>query len=383
MSLLAIVRQKYNPSGGAERIVSAILGELQQQQALQPLLITRTWEPLDGLKVRRINPFYLGSVWRDWGFGRAARAAWQQAGADLVQSHERIPGCHIYRADDGVHAAWLDARCAGQGWLKRLAVALNPYHHFIRRAERAMYLHRDLKKVICISQMVRQDVLSRFPLPTDRCAVIYNGIDCGFFNPEDARARRVAMRRQYGIAEQTPLLLYVGSGFERKGAAAAIRAISAQPEVQLMVVGGDKHMRRYQQLAARLGLTQRVHFCGAQSDVRSYYGMADGFILPSLYEPFGLVVAEAMACGLPVLTSTRCGAGELLQTGVTGWLADARDHAAWQQNVAQWLQAREQWPRMALQTRQRILSLTRQQMVADMLSLYAGLLAPAATGADA
>jgi UDP-glucose:(heptosyl)LPS alpha-1,3-glucosyltransferase len=109
MSRLAIVRQKYNPAGGAERIVSAILGQLKQQDELEPVLINRNWEQLDGVAVCRVNPFYLGSIWRDWSFARAARRAWLQVGADLVQSHERIPGCHIFRAGDGVHAAWLAA----------------------------------------------------------------------------------------------------------------------------------------------------------------------------------------------------------------------------------------------------------------------------------
>ncbi|MDF0605912.1 glycosyltransferase family 4 protein [Neisseriaceae bacterium TC5R-5] len=375
MSRLAIVRQKYNPSGGAERIVSAILKQLQGDTRLQTLLINRQWEQLAGVSVCQLNPFYLGSVWRDWGFARAARHAWRAWGAELVQSHERIPGCHVYRADDGMHAAWLAVRAEHAGWRQRLAIAANPYHHYMLRAERLMYRHADFKAVICISEMVKQDAMRYLGVAEQRCQVIYNGIDTEFFHPQPARAQRQLMRQRYRIAEETPLLLCVGSGFERKGVAQALRAIVPHSEVQLVVVGADKKLAHYQRLAQQLGLAQRVHFTGAQSDVRAYYGMADGFILPTIYEPFGLVVAEAMACALPVLTSHRCGAGELLVPGQTGWLAAAADTAAWQANVAAWLAARQHWAQMGAQARQRVEGMSEAQMVAQMLALYTRLLA--------
>ena len=374
MSHLAIIRQKFNPAGGAERVVSAILRQLQGQQALQPLLINRRWEAVPGIEARSVNPFYLGSVWRDWGFARAARALWQQWPADLVLSHERIPGCHVYRADDGVHAAWLDVRRQRGGFAARLSMALNPYHHYMRAMEQRMYRDPAFRGVVCISEMVKRDVMQYTGLPAERCHVIYNGIDTAFFNPQDARAQRDALRQQYGFGSETPVLLYVGSGFERKGLAQALHAIVPHPTVQLVVVGSDKKRRRYQALAQQLGLGKRVHFAGAQRDVRSYYGLADGFILPSIYEPFGLVVAEAMACGLPVLTSTRCGGGELVQPGLTGWLAapDATDD--WQHHVGLWLAARQGWPLMAEAARRAVLPFTEARMVDDMLALFQRLL---------
>ncbi|QBJ78301.1 glycosyltransferase family 4 protein [Aquitalea sp. USM4] len=373
MSRLAIVRQKYNPAGGAERIVSAILGQLKQQDELQPVLINRNWEQLDGVAVCRVNPFYLGSIWRDWGFARAARRAWLQVGADLVQSHERIPGCHIFRAGDGVHAAWLAARAEGKGWWHKLSVWCNPYHHFMLSMEKTMFKHPALQVVICNSEMVKQDVLQRFPLRPEQCVVIHNGVDAQRFNPAAARQQRSTLRAQYGIPPAAPVLVYVGSGFERKGVAQALHAIQPHPDVWLVVVGGDKKLAAYRELASQLGIAGRVVFTGPQKDVLSHYGMADGFILPTMYEPFGSVVGEAMACGLPVLTSTRCGGAEWVSPA-TGWLAAPHDTAAWQRNVAAWLAAQDSWPTMAAQARQRVEGQTEQHMVAQMLALYRSLL---------
>ncbi|AXE29362.1 glycosyl transferase family 1 [Chromobacterium phragmitis] len=374
MKRLAIVRQKYNPAGGAERIVSAILRQLRGGGGLRPLLITRNWEAVDGIEAARVKPFYLGSVWRDWGFARAARRAWREAGADLVQSHERIPGCDIFRAGDGVHAAWLEARLEGKTWLARLATFCNPYHHYMLRTERAMFLHPSLRAVICNSELVRNDVTRRFGVPAARCEVIYNGVDSAFFHPREARRTRAELRERYGIEQDAPVLVYVGSGFERKGVAQALNAIAAHPSVRLVVVGGDKKLARYRRLAETLGIGGRVRFVGPQRDVRGFYGMADGFILPTLYEPFGSVVAEAMACGLPVLTSARCGGAELLEEGETGWVAPALDAGHWQRNVASWLASRGRWSEMGDRARARVEALSEESMVAQMLALYRRLL---------
>ncbi|WP_434632667.1 glycosyltransferase family 4 protein [Chromobacterium sp. CV08] len=377
MKRLAIVRQKYNPAGGAERIVSAIIRQLRGRDGIQPVLINRNWEALDGVEAVSVKPFYLGSVWRDWGFAGAARRAWRSLGADLVQSHERIPGSHVYRADDGVHAAWLAARVRQKGWRARLSICFNPYHHYMLRAERRMYRHPDFRAVICISEMVKQDVIRHAGIPAERCEVIHNGVDSEHFCPDAARAGRDELRGRLGIPADAPVLVYVGSGFARKGAAQAIRAIVPHREARLVLVGSDKQLERYRRQAQSLGVAERVYFQGAQRDVRAYYGIADGFILPSVYEPFGLVVAEAMACGLPVLTSTRCGAGELVDEDETGWLAAPDDDAAWQRNVGRWLAARDRWPRMGERARQRVLPLTEAAMVSRMLQLFERLLGAA------
>ena len=106
---LAIVRQRYNPFGGAERFIARALPALERAGA-EVTLIARRAEGWGARRVLCVDPFYIGKVWRDWSFARAARAAWRRTGFDLVQSHERIPGCDVYRAGDGVHRRWLELR---------------------------------------------------------------------------------------------------------------------------------------------------------------------------------------------------------------------------------------------------------------------------------
>lgn len=339
---IAIVRQRFNPAGGAERFVSRALDALASDGRVAVTLLARRWQGEGGGDRLTIDPFYLGNVWRDWGFARAVQQAVQQQQFDLVQSHERIVGCDIFRAGDGVHATWLAQRRRTLGTLGKLALQLNPYHHYTCAVEAKMFRHPQLKAVICNAKMVQHDIQQRFGLTTDQLPLIYNGVDTQRFHP-DLRQHRSSVRQQFAIPDHAPLLLYVGSGFERKGVGRILSAVLPHPEVHVLVVGGDKHATRYQQQAQTLGLSSRVHFAGVQQEVRPFYGAADALILPTLYDPFPNVCVEAFASGLPVFTTTQCGAAEWIVEGKNGMVRDALDEAGWQAAIALWLAARPQW----------------------------------------
>lgn len=328
---LAIVRQKYNPYGGAERFVERALAALSEKGQSQTL-ITRVWPKAKGKQdVRLCNPFYLGRLWRDWGFARCVQRIVGSGEFDLVQSHERIPGCALYRAGDGVHATWLKQRALVQGPLTRLATRLHPWHQYTLRAEAAMFHHPALRAVICNSAMVKEDIARRFALSADKLHVIHNGVDLEHFHPGLRELHRSRVRGELGIFDETPLFLFVGSGFERKGLPQLLSALQkmrrGRGEAHLAVVGRDKRMAAMRRLAAKLGVAARVHFLGGQKDVRPYYGAADAFALPTLYDPFPNAALEALACGLPVVTSSSCGAAELIESGRNGYVCAAQDSA--------------------------------------------------------
>ena len=326
---LAIVRQRYNPYGGAERFVERALAALGEKD-LAPTLITRSWpDAPDGREVRLCNPFFLGRLWRDWGFARCVQRMVKSGGFDLVQSHERIPGCALYRAGDGVHATWLAQRALIQGPLARLATRLHPWHRYTLGAEARMFRHPALVAVICNSAMVKEDIARRFGLSADKLHVIHNGVDLEYFHPGLRKLHRSRIRAELGISDATPLILFVGSGFERKGLPQLLAALPQmrRQDAHLAVVGRDKRERAMRARSARLGLADRVHFLGGRQDVRPYYGAADAFALPTLYDPFPNAALEALACGLPVATSTSCGAAELIESGSNGFVCAAQDTA--------------------------------------------------------
>ena len=321
---LAIVRQKYRPDGGAERFISRALEALGSEQ-LDLNIITRSWQgtPNPDWHLHICNPSKLGRVSRERGFARAARACWEREKFDIVQSHERIAGCDIFRAGDGVHRVWLEQRARIVTSWQRLSATLSPYHRYVLQAEAEMFTSPTLKAVICNSEMVKRDILRCFPLDAGKIHVIHNAIDASRFQPAMETARR-ATRQQLGLPDAATVLIYVGSGFERKGLKAAIQALAASDRY-LIVVGQDKQLQRYQQLANQLNCLDRLRFVGVQQDVQPYYHAADGLLLPTLYDPFPNVVLEAMACGLPVITSTGCGGAEFITAGQEGFVCDALD----------------------------------------------------------
>ncbi|MBK7765785.1 MAG: glycosyltransferase family 4 protein [Sulfuritalea sp.] len=319
---LAIVRQKYTPFGGAERFVERALAALQAD-GVDVSIIAREWQDdaAGGIRGVRVNPFYIGRTWRDAGFARAVQHLIARQGFDLVQSHERIPGCDIYRAGDGVHATWLELRNKP---LDRLA----PWHRYTLAAEAEMFRHPGLRAVICNSCMVRDDIALRFGVAAERLQVIHSGVDLDAFHPRLRETQGRVLREKTGVDVATPVILFVGSGYERKGLPTLLRGLAGMTrrDARLWVIGRDKRESLMRSLAQTLGVDERVLFLGAQTDVRPFYGAADVFALPSLYDPFPNAALEALACGLPLLTTTTCGAAEFV-TAANGVVITAGDVA--------------------------------------------------------
>lgn len=384
---IALVRQRYNPYGGAERFIERALPALERAGA-EVTLIARSAQGWGGgsRKVVLADPFHLGSWWRDHSFARAAREAWSAGGFDLVQSHERIPGCSIYRAGDGVHRNWLGIRSAMGGRKEKLSLALNPYHRYVCAAERAMFEHPALRAVICNSRMVRDEIAATFRVAPDRLHVIYNGIDLEQFHPRERERSRLATRAELGVAEGETVFLFVGSGFARKGLDAAIAALAqcaAQGSAQfpgnrfrLVVAGRDRQAARFAGQARAAGLAGRVQFLGGREDVRSLYAAADCFILPTRYDPFPNTALEALAMGLPVIVGRRCGATEVLEPGRSGWVCDPADIAGL---AALMRGAAAAGAGMAAAARACAENFGIEKMAGELVALYSEL-APAAPG---
>jgi UDP-glucose:(heptosyl)LPS alpha-1,3-glucosyltransferase len=384
---LAVVRARYNPSGGAERFVELAARALQAE-GNQISILARQWRPdSDQLayashpEVVTLDPFYLGRTWRDWSFARAVKSYLGKARFDLVQSHERIVGLDIYRAGDGVHAAWLERRAARAGRAQRLmklSQGMSLHHSYLRDVEKRMFESPRLRAVICNSNMVRDEILARFAIDANRLHVIYNGVDLQRFNPVLRDQHNRAMRSKYQIGADDAVLLFIGSGFERKGLNDALIAVARAGNVHLMVVGTDKHQSRYLQQASVLGIEARCHFVGAVNDSRPYYGMADGLILPTIYDPFPNVTLEALASGVPILVSDGCGALEAVEEGCNGFVIPVGRVDTLSQRVTQWRDAMQSPAKagaMRLAARHSAQRFSLEQMAGELAALYARLLA--------
>ena len=368
---IALVRQRYNPFGGAERFIERALGALGGE-GVHVTIFARSWKPVVGVDFVRCDPFHLGRTWRDAGFEAEVCRRLAQRRFDLVQSHERIACCDLYRAGDGVHRQWLENRDRARGGLRRAFTGLSPYHARVLRAERRMFASPRLRAVVCNSRMVAAEVRRWFGLPEERLHVVHNGVDLERFNPV-LREAGGALRAELGVADSDSLLAMVGSGFERKGVPQLLQAMQSlgRRDLHLAVVGADRRLAAFKADAASRGLGGRVHFTGGVEDVRPWYGAADCFVLPTLYDPFPNAALEALACGLPIVTSTACGAAELVTEGANGHVCDALDVASLSRLLDR---GRGDWELMRGAARAAVSGLSPASMAARLAEVYRGLL---------
>jgi UDP-glucose:(heptosyl)LPS alpha-1,3-glucosyltransferase len=192
-----------------------------------------------------------------------------------------------------------------------------------------MLEHPRLRAVICNSEMVREEIRRGFRIAPEKLHLIYSGVDLAHFHPRLREGLREATRAELGCQPRDTLFLFVGSGFSRKGLEAAIGALAkaADSRFRLLVAGRDREMARFEAQARSAGVADRVRFLGGREDVRPLYAAADCFILPSRYDPFPNTALEALAMGLPLIVSSRCGAAEVVERGVTGWVCEPDDVA--------------------------------------------------------
>lgn len=378
---LALIRQRYNPHGGAERFVARALDALSQHQELDITLLTRRWkQPAETERFQTrfqldiCNPFYLGNVWRDWSFAQAIQQKLKHQTFDLIQSHERIAGCDIYRAGDGVHREWLFQRARVLSLPQRLGIRLNPYHAYTLHAEKTLFYSEKLKAVICNSHMVKKELQHWFNFPEEKIHVIYNGVDNQFFHPNLKMHFRDTIRQKLHIPDNAFVLLFVGAGFARKNLSLVLQAMHVlkRDDLHLIVVGTDKQLAGYRKLAETFHV--KAHFVGGQSDVRPYYGASDFFVFPTLYDPFPNVCLEAFASGLPVITSTKSGAAEFIQEGENGFICDALDLKTLTEQIEALTQPHD-LTIMSRFARQTILPFSLPAMGKELLLLYKKIIA--------
>ena len=142
--------------------------------------------------------------------------------------------------------------------------------------------------------MVKADILKHYDLPEEKICVIYNGVVLSDFDYPDRAALRGRIRAELGIAADDTVILFIGSGFERKGLGPLIKALGSlsykDPKLKLLVIGrGPKP--KYAALARSAGVSDRVIFAGPVKGATDYYTAGDIFALPSIYEPFSVTPA--------------------------------------------------------------------------------------------
>ena len=313
---IGLVRRGYSGTGGAEAYLLRFAEAARAAGHESVIFGSREWERWNGEKV-----IVAGRTPRALADALAEAHPRQQC--DFLFSLERVWECDAYRAGDGVHAAWLERRANFEQWWKPAFRRFQRKHRELTELEKALFTG-GAARIIANSAMVRREIIARFQTPAERITVIHNGIPPW---REDPGARERG-RARLGLAPERFTVLFTGSGWERKGLRFAIAAMPQN--ATLLVAGAGKN--------SGLPSAEDVRFLGPQSraEINELLAVADAFTLPTLYEPFSNACLEALAAGLPIITTTANGFAEIIEPGIEGDIVEPGDVAALSASLQRW-----------------------------------------------
>ncbi len=323
---IALVANHVHYRGGMERYCAELATALCDDHDVHLFTCEADDVPLDKLTVHPVRTVQRPFLALFAQFYRQTSRMIRLEDYDIVHTIGGITARQNVVTAQYCQAAWGDALRrepgAGEG--------VTAYHRLMWRVagyfEKKAFTSPDTRGISANSCQTGADLVTFYGADPAKIQVIYNGVDAGRFTPGNARFRG-EVRARYGITGDALVILFVGE-YRRKGLATVVRALGQIPNerVHLLAVGrGD--LEQYHKLAAQAGVSARVTFAGPARDIERVFGAADVFAFPTYYEPFGMVITEAMASGLPVVTSRRAGASELIEEGVSGILLDRQGDA--------------------------------------------------------
>lgn len=315
---IAVVIPKYGLVGGAEGFAYELTERLAMRERFKVHVFANRHRPGKApVTYHRVPILPFPRFMRQISFAWFAERQIRREGCDLVHSHDRIFRMDLLTMHGVPHEQWIrEARN------KRLTL----FDRAMAWVERKGVTGPDLRMVLPVSGLVREAFLRAYPIPAHRVRVIHPGISPERFTSLGLEGCRKRIRTRYGLSETDVVILFVGMNFEIKrlslvieGMAELVRNENGASGLRLLVVGKG-NPGAYLAQARRLGIGDRLVFAGVTHEVEAYYLASDMFVMPSVFDTFGMAVLEAMAAGLPVIITEKVGARDLLTDGVQGFI---------------------------------------------------------------
>ncbi|MDR4503503.1 MAG: glycosyltransferase family 4 protein [Candidatus Scalindua sp.] len=337
---IALIIYKFLPSkGGGEGYLSCLANQLVKR-GHEVHVFAHDWENNNSLiQFHTIPAIRFPKFLKEVSFVINSRRALHGEDFDIVQVVGRALGMNIFNPHCGVEKAWLkqdfqSIRNPFYRSLKQVTRFFSLRQNFILWLDKKQYTDEKISRIIAISDMIKNDMIHYHHVDPQKITVIYNGVDTGRFNPSRRDDFRKVIRKKLSIGEEF-VLLYVSNNFRLKGLATLIRALGVlkqtHPDFKALIIGRGKKSP-YGKLAKKLGCLDNVLFLGQVNDIEKYYAASDLYVHPTLYDSCSLVVTEALASGLPVITTQYDGASGLIDDGKDGFvMKDPLDY----QNLAE------------------------------------------------
>ena len=232
-----------------------------------------------------------------------------------VYSLARTYPVNIYRVTDPLHIHHININY--NHGIKKIWTNISIRHKLLLHLE--LKTIKTAKRIITISNLDKKLVTKYYNVDPQIIRVIYNGVDQKLFNPK-VKIFRNEIRQKLGIDSDITCYLFPSMDFKRKGLDVLLTALSHITFPFVLLVAGSGPIKKYKHKAKELGISDKVLFLGRYKDINKLYGACDLMVLPTTYDPFGNVHLEALACGVPVITTTQAGGSEIVFHNKTGYI---------------------------------------------------------------
>lgn len=327
---IAFVHLRHAYSGGVELYLNQMARYLAEK-GNDVTIICRSHAskpPHPNVKFVRLSGFSIGKSHRLWKFAKDVEKHVAQSDYDLVY---------------GLAHAWShDVLRIGAGTSLHMARSLNRKMRLKDRItniiERKAMTPGAYQHVICNSHKSAAEIQEAHHVPSDKITVIHNFVDTKRFDAKRVSAETQALKQDLNIGDDScPIFLFLGTGYERKGLKQTLTAFSQLTfDARLLIVGRETHESEYVKFAQQLNIADKCQFLGEDKRPELYFSIADCYVLPTLYEPFGFTVIEALSCGTPVITTEHCGAKEVLTPDVSSVIGEDVNPNDLAQEMTKW-----------------------------------------------
>jgi len=336
------IRDFSRRKGGAERYVVDLCTRMASEDFEVHVYAEHWDEENRGIHLHQVRTLHFPKSLRLLSFAMRATREMMNGRYDVTLGVGNTLKATVLQPHGGVHWAWFwrSLRAYDHPFLwviKFLGRVLSPKQWIQGYIENAPYKKNDYYRIVAISDMVKQDVMRWYGVPEEKITVVYNGVDIEHFHPRN-RQYREEIRRRHGIGDEF-VILFVSNNFRMKGLVYLIKALAKikkfdSPSYKCLILGRDRKAP-YVRLAEKLGVSREVIFAGSTDEPEKYYGAADLLVHPTFYDACSLTVLEALASGLPVITTVLNGAAGTIKDGQGGFvIQNPRNHQVLPEKIA-------------------------------------------------
>ena len=324
---IALNIYKFLPSkGGGERYLASLANQLIER-GHEVHIFANEWENHNLIHFHTIPVIRYPKFLKDVSFVINSRRKLAENDFDIVQVVGRALGMNVFNPHCGVERAWIKQDFLSISnpvyrVLKHITRFFSLRQRFILWLDKKQYTNKNVSRIIAISEMIKNDIIEYHHVNPQKIKVIYNGVDLQRFNPTITKKFRGIVRKKLFISEEF-VILYVSNNFRLKGLTMLVKALGelkkSHKEFKALIIGRGRDTS-YRKLAKRLNCLENLIFLGHVNGIEKYYAASDLYVHPTFYDSCSLVVTEALASGLPVITTRYDGASGVIDDGIDGFV---------------------------------------------------------------